>query len=166
MNANAPAGYSRLQIALHWIVALLIIVQIVGHEGIAEAYEAILEGGTPAAFDMVLAQVHVVGGFAVWLFAAWRLYLRFTRGVPAHPAGQSAMQEMAATVVHVALYGCMLLMPISGAVAWFGGVELAGDAHSAARIILLPAILLHVGGALFQHFVQRSDVMRRMMRPA
>ena len=57
-------------------------------------------------------------------------------------------------------------MPISGAIAWFGGVEIAGTVHHFAKPVIILAIALHVIGALVQHFVKRTDVLVRMFRPA
>ncbi|MCU0830758.1 MAG: cytochrome b/b6 domain-containing protein [Rhizobiaceae bacterium] len=162
---SRPAGYSKLQIRLHWLVALLILFQIVGHDGVEEAFDAYMDGGVPGGFDLALAWAHVVSGLAIWVFAAWRLWLRFTRGVPAHPGGASKLDVYASNAVHVVLYGLLLLMPVSGSAAWFLGIEAAADGHSNARFILLPAVLLHIAGALAQHFWFKTDVLKRMMKP-
>jgi cytochrome b561 len=164
-SRSAPAGYSKTQIRLHWIVAILIAFQIIGHEWMVSAYDAISDGKTPAAFDLAMAWGHVVSGFAIWLFAAWRLWLRFARGVPALPATLSKWDVRASHAVHIILYGLLLIMPISGATAWFFGIEAAAEGHSNARFILLPAVLLHVAGALMQHFWWKTDVLKRMVKP-
>ena len=39
-----PQGYSRLQIALHWAVAALIVMQVLLSDGIKDAYRDILRG--------------------------------------------------------------------------------------------------------------------------
>lgn len=166
MTTPAPAGYSRLQISLHWIVAILIVFMIVGHDGIKNAFDAYLDGGVPATADLWLARAHVVSGIAIWIFALWRLMLRFTRGVPPHPEAGSALQHRIAGIVLIALYAVMLLMPVSGSAAWFLGIEQAGDMHSLARFVMLPAILLHILGALVQHFVLKTDSLRRIVKPA
>ena len=54
-------------------------------------------------------------------------------------------------------------MPISGAVAWFGGVPEAAAAHVLARTVLLVLVILHVAGALFQQVFLRSNVLSRML---
>jgi cytochrome b561 len=51
---QAPAGYSRLQIALHWAVALLIAAQFLFHDGIAAAWRALVRGAE-AAFGATAA---------------------------------------------------------------------------------------------------------------
>ncbi len=159
----SPKGYSRTQIALHWGVAVLIVLQFVLHEPIAEAWEVILRGGA-AAFDPVTA-LHVFGGLAILGFVIWRLVLRARRGVP--PVVETnAMQKLAAHVVHLGLYGLMVLMPLSGAVAWFGGVEAAGEAHEVMKPLLLLLVALHVLGALWHQFWLKDGLMLRMKRAA
>jgi cytochrome b561 len=163
-STAAPAGYSKTQIRLHWLVFILIAFQIIGHEWMVDAYDAIMDGEAPETFDLVMAWGHVVSGLIIWVFAAWRLVLRFTRGVPALPPTLSRLDVIASKVVHVVLYGLLLAMPVSGSLAWFLGIEAAADGHSNARFILLPAILLHIAGALMQHYRWKTDVLKRMMR--
>ena len=79
-----PKGYSATQIALHWIVAILILSQYLLAEGMEEAWEVVEDGGQ--AVTTTGALIHIVIGAAVFLFALWRLSLRFSRGAPG-PAG-------------------------------------------------------------------------------
>jgi cytochrome b561 len=44
-------------------------------------------------------------------------------------------------------------------------VKLAGDVHELLQNVLLVMIALHIAGALFQHFILRSQVLMRMLRP-
>jgi cytochrome b561 len=61
---------------------------------------------------------------------------------------------------------CSLPYPISGLVAWFGGVEPAAMAHAGPlRLLLIGLVLLHIAGALVQQFALRSGVLMRMFRP-
>lgn len=158
----ASAGYSRLQIALHWVVALLILQQFVFHDAISAAWRA-MGRGLAVAFDpMVMA--HVAGGALILLAALWRLSIRARRGAP--PAeGDSALQRLVAKLTHLGLYVLMILMPVSGAVAWFGGVKAAAEGHEVMKVLLLALIVLHVVGALYHQFILRDGVMNRMRRP-
>ena len=56
-------------------------------------------------------------------------------------------------------------MPITGGVAWFLGVESAAEVHEIGKPLLIVFVALHVLGALYQHFVNRSKVMVRMVKP-
>lgn len=159
----APKGYSRTQIALHWAAFVLIVQQFVLHEGIAEAWDVIEDGGVPP-FDPVVA-AHVFGGVAVLVFALWRLVLRRTRGVPDLPVGEPALARMAAHLGHGALYTLMIVMPLSGAVAWFGGVEGAAEAHEVLKPVMLVLVAVHVLAALWHQFWLKDNLLVRMKRP-
>lgn len=157
---SQPAGYSRAQIRLHWIVAGLIAAQYLFAEPIEEAARA-AQDGIATGFDPVVMS-HVVGGVLVMVFALWRLALRARRGVPALPQEESALMKTVAHITHYALYGLMILMPVSGALAWFGGVDVASDAHNTLKGPLLGLIALHVVGALVHQFVLKTNLMARM----
>ena len=158
---TAPTGYSRLQIALHWLVFVLIAQQFIFKDAISAAWDRVTDG-MDAGFDpLVLA--HVAGGALVMVFALWRLTLRARRGVP--PAIEAnKVQGVLARLTHVGLYVLLILMPVSGAVAWFGGVEAAAQGHNVMKIVLLALVALHVVGALYHQFVLRDGTLARMRR--
>ncbi|NEY91039.1 cytochrome b [Tabrizicola oligotrophica] len=126
-----PNGYSARQIRLHWLVAVLIVLQFLLHEPIAEAWEGIEEGRSPAFNWLILC--HIFGGGLVLVFALWRLVLRQTRGVPPAPEEEPRFLRRAAHLGHLALYALMIAMPLSGMAAWFGGVAAAAEAHEVMR---------------------------------
>lgn len=159
-----PTTYSPLQIRLHWIIVALVALQYILHEPIAEAFERWQDTGTtPDASPLVAA--HVFGGFLVFALTLVRLAVRRSQGVPPPPASESPVLQNLAGLTHWAFYGLLVLLPVSGAVAWFRGSETAGDVHEVLRAVLLGLIALHVGAALMHHFVWKTDVLRRMTRP-
>lgn len=158
-----PTGYSRTQIALHWVIALLIIAQFVLHDPIVAAWKAKVDGLEPE-FGLLVA-AHVFGGITILLLAIWRISLRFRRGVPALPEKEHPLLKMAAHVTHWSLYALMVLMPLTGLATWFGGSMLADTIHTTLKIPLLLLFLLHVLGALFQQFVLKTNLLQRMMKP-
>ena len=164
MALSRPTGYSRLQIALHWIVVLLIIVQYVGHEAMVAAWEA-FEKADPTATVTIGARVHVIGGMLVLALAAIRIVLRFTQGAPAAPANEPRPLQILAAATHGLIYVLLFAMPISGMMLWGGGIEAAGAVHSTLRFALLGLIALHIIGAVYHAFVLGSDVMSRMIHP-
>lgn len=154
-------GYSHTQIALHWAVVILFAAQFLFSESMSEAWEAYEEGGTAVAGSGVW--VHILPGVLILVAALWRLALRLTQGVPAAPQGP-AWQRLAAEGVHWALYGVMIALPLSGMVAWFGGIEAAGAAHQLFKMMAIVLILLHVVAALYHQYVLKDGLIRRMMR--
>lgn len=158
---TAPTGYSRQQIALHWLAFVLIAQQYLFHEAISDAWDRFRDGAEVAFDPLVL--VHVAGGALVLAFTIWRLSLRAWRGAP--PAIESStLQALLARFTHRGLYALMILTPISGSVAWFGGVELAAEGHEVMKALLLALIALHLGGALFHQFILRDGTLLRMRR--
>ena len=157
-------GYSPLQMALHWIVVVLVAFQFVAHDGIERAWRAYLQGETPPP-GVGLTYLHIAAGLLVLVLALLRIFLRLSRGAPAPPEDEPRLLHLTAEIVHGSIYVLLLLLPATGLVAWCFGVEVAGDAHELLQNVLLAAIALHVCGALFQHFVLRSQVLMRMFRP-
>lgn len=158
---TAPIGYTRAQIALHWIAALLILQQYIFKDAMSAAWKALEDGLEPAFDPLVLA--HVAGGALVLVFALWRLSIRARRGAPAI-VGDSAVQRALAKGTHLGLYALMILMPISGSIAWFGGVDAAAQGHNILKVALLALIALHVAGALWHQFVLKDGLLMRMHR--
>lgn len=159
----APKGYSARQIRLHWIVTALIVLQFLLHEPMAEAWEMLEDGQTPPFNWLIPA--HVIGGALVLIFAIWRLVLRRTRGVPPAPEAEAAPLKLAAHLAHLALYALMILMPLSGMAAWFGGIEIAAEAHETMKVALLALVALHVIAALWHQFWLKDGLLLRMKRP-
>ena len=89
---DAVRGYSILQIGLHWLIAVLVLVQLVFGEGMAAFVEAAEEGEPVSATDADLAGVHYYFGIAILALVAVRLALRFGRGVPPAPEASRALE--------------------------------------------------------------------------
>ncbi|KKB77742.1 hypothetical protein VW35_13820 [Devosia soli] len=156
------AGYSRAQVIIHWAVVALILFQLLFHEGMEMAFDARMDG-TGGAGNPV---PHIIAGVLVLILAAIRVVIRLTRGAPPHPEGQPAALGVLANVTHGLIYVLLFALPISGLVAWFGGVEPAADAHGGLlRLALIAVVILHIAGALVQQFVLRSGVLMRMLKP-
>lgn len=163
MSRPQPKGYTRLQIILHWLIFVLIVLQFVLHEPMSDAWRA-LRRGTEIPFNPLVAQ-HVFTGLLVLVLAVLRLGVKARRGAPPLPADEPKALKIAAHVTHLSLYALMILVPLSGAVAWFGDVRAAGQGHEVLKTLLLLAVVLHIAGALYQRFVLKSDIMTRMVKP-
>ncbi|WP_162896762.1 cytochrome b [Ruegeria sp. AD91A] len=157
-----PTSYSRTQIALHWAIFFLIAVQFLFHEPISEAWDQI-ERGLPVSFQAPVA-LHVFGGLLILALAIWRIALRLTRGAPSLPEQETAAMKLAAHATHFSLYALMLLLPVSGALAWFGGIEASAEVHEVMKTLMLVLVLLHILAALFHQFVLKTNLMARMRR--
>lgn len=158
----APTGYTRVQIQLHWIIAALIVLQYIFKDAIAAAWDD-AQKGVATAFDP-LVMGHVVGGGLVLVLAVWRIGLRLQRAAPPPPEHEHPALRALAKLTHLALYALMILMPVSGAIAWFGSVNVAAQGHNILKVALLALVGLHLAGALYQQFVLRTGILSRMSR--
>ena len=161
----ARAGYSGTQIALHWIIAALIVAQVLLHEGMEVAYRFEHGGPAPSESESLLATVHIACGLTVFVLALVRVGLRIRRGAPPPPREEHPALRLVAKVTHFAFYAVILLMPFTGALAWFGAVEVAAAIHFIGLPVILGLVFLHIVGALYHHFVLKTDVLRRILRP-
>jgi cytochrome b561 len=158
------AGYSARQIALHWIVFVLVAFQFVVGNNMTHLFRA-AHGGRPTDVGSIWAPVHIAAGLAILAAMLWRVMLRRTVGAPPAAKQHPALQGLA-TAVHVGLYIDLIGAALVGVAANFWLPELAGLHRLMVRPILIVLFALHVIGALWHWFVVRDDVMARILRPA
>ena len=105
---SVASGWSRAQRGLHWSTAALIVVTaILGVVMVVLPWTLLLE-------KFLAYQLHKSLGLTVVLLAAARLLLRARRGRPLAEADLPLWQRRAASVVHGALYGLLLVVPAFG----------------------------------------------------
>ncbi|RHZ92308.1 cytochrome B [Cereibacter sphaeroides] len=166
MAKEAPAGYSKMQILLHWAVPVLIVVQFLLGPAMTSVYEG-MKTGTPTG-SPALAWAHVGIGLLVLVLALWRVGLRFARGVPA-PAFEPKTPEQGflafvTNELTFFLYLAVLAMPVLGAVGWFYGNGVAASAHASMKYLLILVVAVHVGLTLVHQFVLRDGSLDRMRK--
>lgn len=157
-------GFSRVQIALHWAVALMIIYQLWMGDDMSSLWRQIRQNGaTPTTTG---AWVHIILGTLILALVLWRLTLRRTRGVPATPPGESRALTMAGDAGHILLYILMIALPVTGLLAWFAGVTSLAELHGGIlKALLWLVIAVHVVAAFYHHFVLKDGLLNRMRKP-
>ena len=164
--------YGAVAVSMHWLSALLIVILIVSGFRAANSVD-------PASKAAIL-RLHVPIAVAILALTVLRIvwWWRFDRK-PKPVAGSARWQERVARAVHVAFYIVILAMAASGigimalsgaAPIIFGGGDVLPNfhdypprwAHGAGARIFLALIVLHVGAALYHHFVRRDGLLRRM----
>lgn len=173
-TANAWGAVSK---TLHWLIVLLIIMQWV----IIERANAL-----PMGNDKVFViGMHKSWGITILALALIRLVWRWLNPVPSLEGRAKGWERGLAHLSHVLLYGLIIAMPLSGwlmssarnfSVSWFGVVQLPdlvspdkalyerlNDLHHTLFAVLLGVAALHVAGALKHHFIDRNDVLKRML---
>jgi cytochrome b561 len=97
--------YSLVAILLHWLVAILILVNL----WLGWRYG---EATGMAKFDLM--QWHKSIGFTVLALSLVRLGWRLINPPPAYPAYIAGWQKRASTAAHWSLYGLMVGLPLTG----------------------------------------------------
>ena len=156
------SGYSRAQITLHWVIAGLVLLQFLFHEGVADAFDAGIESGTMAI--TLPAGMHMGAGMIILGLAIYRLYLRTSRGTPPAPDAEPGWAKALSRFAHWGFYALLFLLPVTGAVAWAQASEGAGEAHEALRAALFFLILAHIGAVLVHQFFWKTGLIGRMLR--
>jgi cytochrome b561 len=154
---KTTTGYSGIQIALHWLVAILILVAWLSGEGAEEAMEAFEEGGVTGFVP------HVAFGLSILTLVAVRILVRLSRGAPAAPGVPGSLSVLAADWGHRLLYLLMIAVPLGGASVFFLGMEV-GEIHGLAANLLMLVVLGHALMALYHQYVLKDGLLRRMMK--
>ena len=58
----------------------------------------------------------------------------------------------------------MFAAPISGLLAWYGGVLSAADVHELFKPLIIILVVLHVAAALWHHFIRKDGLLNRMRK--
>jgi cytochrome b561 len=181
MNATQHAivddRYSSVAIALHWLLAIALLLQI----GLGW-YLGEVPRNTPAR--TVWVNFHKSIGVTLGVLILFRLAWRLTHPPPALPRSMPRWERGAAHVNHILLYVCMVGMPLTGYVAtnfskfgikYFGLVELKpwgiddkaiyavfNSTHKVLALVFVALIALHIAAAAKHVLIDRDGVMRRM----
>lgn len=176
MNANS--SWNAVTRGLHWVMAVLILVQgLVGW--IAQEMER-----SPARVDAMT--FHKSLGMTLLVLLLLRLAWRWTHPVPPPPAGSSAWETRLARLAHRALYLLLAVSMLSGWVAasayvvpwklWWlipmprivapdrATYDGASAVHESTVAIFLGVLAVHIAAALWHHFVKRDQVLTAMWR--
>lgn len=169
--------YTGTALALHWLAALLIFCGF--------GLGLFMTGLEISPDKLRYYAWHKWVGISVFLLAAARLAWRAAHPAPPLPATMPAWQIRASHVAHAVLYALMLVIPLSGwiyssstgvSVVYLGLVplpDLVPKDREMAKILLLvhktlnytlaALVSVHVAAALKHHFVDRDDVLARML---
>jgi cytochrome b561 len=173
---NTTAAWGAMSLLLHWLVVFLIVVQW----GLAKY----------AATQTLAGKIGPLGlhksiGITILALAALRLIWRLLNPTPSAPDDQRAWERGLARISHVILYALIFALPISGwlmssarnfAISWFGVMQVPplvlpdprlfkqmDHLHHFLFTTLLVVVSLHVLGAIKHHYIDRDDVLRRML---
>lgn len=177
---HEQSQYTAVAKALHWIIALMIIVQIPA---------GVLMHNLPLSdTKFLMYQMHKSFGLVVLALSLFRVYWRVTHTPPALPSGMKGWERAGARFSHAAFYFLIIGIPLSGWLMvsasttgidtklffvlpvphWPIGVseaneDLLAEVHELLAKGAIALILLHFGAALKHHLKDRDDVLTRML---
>lgn len=161
--ASETVSYSVSQRILHWLVVALVFLNLLLPEGMEEWNRAVRQTGAATAEQVASANLHAYAGILIAILTVWRIVLRLTMKSPALPVEEPAIFRLAAKAAHGLLYVLLLVLPLTGAGAYYLGNEQAGDLHGGPlKALLWLLIVAHVLGVLAHQFYWKTNVMKRM----
>lgn len=169
--------YTRTAIILHWLIALLIFA--------AFPLGLYMHDLPLSPHKLRMYSYHKWIGVAVFLFAVIRLSWRLSHRPPALPGSMANWEKSVAHGMHFALYVLICIIPVSGwlmssakgfQTVWFGVLplpDLVGkdkelgntlqEVHEMLNFLMLALVFAHAAAALKHHFIERDDVLARML---
>jgi len=173
MTETAPKRYHPALVAIHWLMALLVVMMI----GVGKFAMPGIDPTDPQKPGML--QIHAYIGIAIAVLLIIRLVLRFTIKRPAPADAGNAFLNFVAKAVHFLLYFFLLGMALSGLglyqqanlPAVFSGAApyptnffeyLPRAGHGLVSWLLLAIIALHFGAAMFHQFIRKDNLLARM----
>ncbi len=172
-----PERYTRTAVVLHWLIALLIFV--------AFPLALYMTGLHLSPFKLRLYSYHKWIGMVALLLVVIRIFWLATHRPPTMPATMANWEKFAAHATHHTLYFLILAIPITGwlmssakgfPVVLFTVLplpdlveknkelgDLLQEVHKVLNYIMLGLVLAHIAAALKHHFIERDDILTRMV---
>lgn len=174
---NPRESYTITAILLHWATAAFIIS--------ATVLGIYMHELPFSPFKLKLYSYHKWIGVTVVMFALVRLAWRYSHRAPGLPANMPSWERKAANLAHIALYALMIVVPFVGWVMssahGFQTVYLSvlpipdligknkelaealEKVHAILNLIFTALVFTHVAAALKHHFMNKDDVLTRML---
>lgn len=178
MNQLPVVSYSKMSKWLHWIVAVIVLLMLSG---------SFFLDDVPERFQATAYMIHKSMGLTVLFLMLLRFLWIIHKGKPALPSSIPAWERGLSRIIQYSLYVFLIMMPVCGWVmsvaenripVYFGLLKLPlygvpvdkalskfmGQSHTAIAWILIGLITLHIAGALKHYFIDKDDIMKRMLR--
>ena len=170
-------SYTKTAKGLHWLMAILLFGLL--------ALGFYMHDLPLSPEKLKLYSWHKWAGVTAFLLVLVRLGWRVTHIPPALPESMPKLMQLAAHAGHLALYGLMLAIPLSGwlmssakgfQTVWFGVLpipdlldknkelgDLLKTVHQSLNILFIVTLAGHIGAALKHHFIDKDDILTRML---
>lgn len=170
---STPDRYGAVALSIHWIAAVLIVALIVTGFRVS--------GSTDLSAKAALLRFHAVFGVAILVLTLARIgWWWLADRKPSPVGGQSPMLQRVASMVHALFYIVIVGLAASGigmmVLSGAGPIVFGGASgslpdfwnypprvpHAIGVRLLIALLVLHVGGALYHHFIRRDRLLARM----
>ena len=173
--------YSNVAVTIHWITVVLVLTQV---------WLGFTFADMPRGPDkMMYFTWHKTVGATILLLSIVRLIYRLNNPPPPFPPELPEWERVAAVWNHRAFYFLLIALPLTGLIAvsgradnWFtpliGNIplpvipgiseqtgEMSGDIHVVLVFTTIALLVLHVGAAVKQQFLDRPGRMAGRMPP-
>lgn len=174
---NMSTRYTTTAIVLHWLMALLIFAVF--------PLGLYMHDLKLSPIKLQLYSYHKWIGMTLLVLAVLRVLWRSTHTPPPLPVTLPRWQKLSSSTVHVLMYVLLLAVPLSGwlmssakgvQTVWFGVLplpdllekdkalgNLLSSVHESLNYLLLLLVVAHIAAALKHRYVDRDEVMNRML---
>ncbi|KGP63858.1 cytochrome B561 [Legionella norrlandica] len=177
MTSKVASEYSMLSKLFHWIIAFAVIGMLAA---------GFFLDDIPKPFQGTAYMLHKSIGITILFLMILRFIWINIKGKPALPDSVRSWERALSGFVQYGFYILLLLMPLSGWImsvaadrtpSYFGLfqaplpwiepnkslAEFMVESHETIAWILIAFITLHVLGALKHHFIDKNNVLKRML---
>ena len=169
--------YTGVAIGLHWLIGLMILVSL----GVGLYMVDLKLSPT----KLQLYSWHKWAGVTIFMLVLVRCLWRITHAAPPLPDDMPRWQRVVAEATHYVLYALMIVIPLTGwlmssakgfQTVYFGVLpipdlldknkelgETLNAVHKYLNYTMIGILLAHIGAALKHHFIEKDDILRRML---
>lgn len=158
------SGYSTFQISLHWMIAALVLFQLLFGESMTTVVDAAESKTALSPADQAMGSAHYWVGLSILALVTIRLVVRLASGAPKPAESGPTWMQLAARASHSLFYLLLLATPILGLLAFYVG-DPWGDIHSLCKPMFIVLISMHALAAIFHQFWLRDGTLKRMLAP-
>lgn len=175
---NEPVNrYDGVAMSLHWLVALLIFA--------AFPLGVYMHDLPLSPAKLQYFSYHKWIGISILSLVVVRVVWRFTHTPPPLPASTPRWEVVVSHLTHLALYGLLLTIPLSGwlmssakgfQTVWFGVLplpdlvgkdkalgELLTTVHQGLNLTLFLLVGMHIAAVIKHKFIDRDQILERML---
>jgi len=180
MLKNTTSNFGVITKLFHWIIATLVAVQF--YLGLWAVW--VLPQNSPK-LELYIGKLHEPIGILVFILGTLAILWMLINPHPLFPNSMLLWEKIVARITHMLLYLALLLMPITGIIMaqasgyppnFFGLYQfpqlieknkdlanLAFTFHKYIGYVFLALIILHILAAFKHHFIDRDNILKRML---